>query len=246
MSGSESENAASAVDIIAGLETIITATVPAPPLGVVMLHGYAMSPEDLAPFAVSMNIPARFFFPRALYAAEPQGHAWWPIDQEARSHALRNGPRDLASVHPPGLTEARTRIEAFMETARQLNPAIHRWVLAGFSQGGMLTCEVALRMTRGIDGLILMSTSRLAYDTWLPALHRLSGIPALISHGTEDTDLAFGAGERLRDALIDGGALVQWVPFSGGHQIPLAVWRQIRKFLGAISLVPDCDALSGN
>jgi phospholipase/carboxylesterase len=60
----------------------------------------------------------------------------------------------------------------------------------------------------------------------------------LVSHGTSDTDLAFAAGENLRNWLQDAGGDVAWVPFEGGHQIPLAVWRQTRAF--ARRLTRDC------
>jgi phospholipase/carboxylesterase len=56
-----------------------------------------------------------------------------------------------------------------------------------------------------------------------------------VSHGRGDTDLAFAAGEALRDLLVSGGAAVTWVPFDQGHEIPLVVWRGLRKFLSTLS-----------
>jgi len=63
---------------------------------------------------------------------------------------------------------------------------------------------------------------------------RLRGLPAFVSHGRADQDLAFTAGEALRDFVLAGGAEVSWVPFDGGHEIPLVVWRALRKFLSAL------------
>ncbi|MGE5183235.1 MAG: hypothetical protein ACM31C_14295 [Acidobacteriota bacterium] len=31
-----------------------------------------------------------------------------------------------------------------------------------------------------------------------------------------------------------GGAHVTWLPFDGGHELPLVVWRGLRKFLRAV------------
>jgi phospholipase/carboxylesterase len=53
----------------------------------------------------------------------------------------------------------------------------------------------------------------------------------LISHGRADSDLAFAAGESLRDCLTTAGAATTWVPFDQGHEVPLVVWRRLRKFL---------------
>jgi phospholipase/carboxylesterase len=33
---------------------------------------------------------------------------------------------------------------------------------------------------------------------------------------------------------LEAGARVFWVPFDGGHEIPLVVWRGLRKFLRAL------------
>ena len=95
----------------------------------------------------------------------------------------------------------------------------------------MLACDHTIMDDARVDGLVAMSASRIAIDDWLPSLGRLSGLPAFVSHGREDGDLAFGAGEGLRDTLVAARAAVTWVPFDGGHGIPLVVWRELRKFL---------------
>jgi len=79
-----------------------------------------------------------------------------------------------------------------------------------------------------------MSASRVALEDWQPRRARLDGLPVFVSHGQSDRDLAFAAGEALRDFVLDSGARVSWVPFESGHEIPLVVWRGLRKFLGAL------------
>jgi phospholipase/carboxylesterase len=56
----------------------------------------------------------------------------------------------------------------------------------------------------------------------------------LVAHGTRDEELAFNAGELLADFARSGGARVTWLPFDGGHEIPLVVWRALRKFVLAL------------
>ena len=48
------------------------------------------------------------------------------------------------------------------------------------------------------------------------------------------TDLAFTAGTALRDCLVASGADVTWQPFDQGHEIPLVVWRTLKKFLASV------------
>lgn len=217
---------------LAGLDTTLVGPHDAA-LVVVLLHGYEMRPEDLSPFARSIGVPALFVLPRGPLPARAGGYSWWDIDFEARNAALRNGPRDLAVEDPPGAPAARERISRFVhEVTDRFRP--RQLVLGGFSQGGMLTLDCVLRGAVRPDALILLSTSRIAAIQWEQTRERLHGVPVLLSHGRDDADLAFSAGVALRDFLTTAQAQLTWVPFEGGHQIPLIVWRSMRKFLGAL------------
>ena len=192
---------------------------------VVVLHGRDMAGADLAPFAHSLGVEACFVFPDAPLPAGPRGRTWWPVDAEARLRRLAAGPMDLSAMDPPGRAEARARLAALFE---ELGP--RRRVLAGFSQGGMLAMDYVLHGGH-VDALALLSSTRIAFADWLPRLARLRGLPVLVAHGRADSELSLAAGEGLRDAARDGGADVTWLPFDGGHEIPLPVWRALRRFL---------------
>jgi phospholipase/carboxylesterase len=217
---------------IAGLHTTAVGS-PEAPLTLVLLHGYAMRPADLSPFAHSLGVPAFFLFPQGPLSSPGGSHAWWGVDEEAREVAIAAGPRDLTNEHPQGLAAARLRLGSFLDAvATEYKPG--RTVIGGFSQGGMLALDWVLRGSRPPDGLVLLSSSRVATDEWLPQRDRLQNLPVFVSHGATDRDLAFAAGERLRDFVLESGAPVTWVPFDGGHEIPLVVWRALRKFLNAL------------
>ncbi len=217
---------------IAGLRTTAVG-VPDVPLTIVLLHGYAMRPADLSPFAHSLGVPAHFLLPEGPVNSPIGGHAWWAVDLDAREAALARGPRDLTDEYPQGLTAARQQLSRFLDAAAAEFPA-HRLVVGGFSQGGMLALDWVLRSTTPVDGLVLLSASRLASREWQPYRPRLRDLPVFISHGAADQDLAFAAGERLRDFVLESGARTSWVRFEGGHEIPLVVWRGLRKFLSAL------------
>ena len=221
---------------IAGLRTTAVGN-PDAPLTLVLLHGYAMQPADLAPFAHSIGIPAYFLLPQGPVSSPNGGHAWWEVDLEARESALSVGPRDLANDHPNGLAAARRQFGQFLEAVtaevKPCRTASRTIIIGGFSQGGMLALDWVLRGNQRVDGLALLSTSRLALSEWQPQRERLRGLPVFLSHGATDRDLAFAAGERLRDFLLESAAHLTWTPFEGGHEIPLVVWRGLRKFLAA-------------
>jgi phospholipase/carboxylesterase len=195
---------------------------------VVVLHGRAMTGADLAPFAHALGVDARFLFPDAAQPTTPRGRAWWRIDEEARARVLAAGPPDLHAIDPAGRAEARATLAALLAEVRAAGA--RHVTLVGFSQGGMLAMDHVLH-GGAVDALALLSSSRIAFADWQPRLSRLAGLPVLVSHGRDDAELAFAAGEALRDAAIAGGAEVTWVAFDGPHEIPLVVWRALRRFL---------------
>jgi phospholipase/carboxylesterase len=200
---------------------------------VVLLHGYAMRPEDLSPFAHSIKVPALFCFPRAPLALSQSSFAWWPVDEERRTQELARGPRDLAAESPVTRAQLRKNLSELLAALRASTGA-SQLVLGGFSQGGMLACDAVLSGEQ-VDGLVLFSASRIAIEEWQSRRQCLRELPVLISHGTHDADLSFPAGMALRDFLRDSGANVTWQPFDGGHEIPLIVWRALRTFLKQLS-----------
>lgn len=191
-------------------------------LAVVVLHGRQMEAADLAPFAHSLGVPAYFVFPDAPLPAEPRGRTWWPVDSEARMQRLAHGPMELSAMDPPGRAEARALLEALVRSLAR------RFVLVGFSQGGMLAMDHLLHDGTRPEALALLSSTRIAIADWQPRAARLDGLPVLVAHGRRDAELAFGAGELLRDFAEAGGARVTWLPFDGAHEIPLVVWRALR------------------
>ncbi|MCX5747433.1 MAG: hypothetical protein NT062_33630 [Proteobacteria bacterium] len=205
-------------------------------LAIVVLHGRAMEAADLAPFARSLGVAARFVFPDAPLldhtGARPgRDRAWWPVDSEARLRALTlHGALDLHAMDPPGRAEARALLGRVL-----VDLAAPRLVLVGFSQGGMLAMDYTIAGDGPRpDALALLSSTRIALADWTPRLRNLARLPVLVSHGTADAELAFSAGENLRDLARGAGAEVTWVPFDGPHEIPLVVWRALRKFLRAL------------
>src|SRR6202042_3590867 len=136
--------------------------------------------------------PALFLFPQGPQTSPMGGHAWWEVDLDAREAALSTGPRDLAEDSPRGLPRARQRLGEFLDAVAAKHPS-PKHVLGGFSQGGMLSLDYVLRGSRPLDGLALLSASRLALSEWLPRRDRLRDFPVFVSHGSTDRDLAFAA-----------------------------------------------------
>jgi len=200
----------------------------------VLLHGYGAPGDDLVSLARVLDVPreVRFAFPVAPIDLGPQaagGRAWWHIDLAAMQRDTQRGtPRDRSQEIPEGLAEARALVdETLTELQKALAPS--HLVLGGFSQGAMLSCDVALRTERPLAALVLLSSTLLAEGEWAPLAPRRRGLPTVLSHGRSDPLLPFGAAERLRDLLTGAGLEVTWVPFRGQHEIPHAALDAVAK-----------------
>jgi phospholipase/carboxylesterase len=203
---------------------------------VVLMHGFGAPGTDLLPFASEIEAPAgtRFVFPEAplqLPAELGAGRAWWHIDMMQLQLALMTGQvRELRRSIPEGLAEASAKVTAMLG-ALVADFGVERLVLGGFSQGAMLACDVALRSSEPLAGLVMMSGSYLAEDEWAPLMPKRKDLPVLMSHGRDDPLLPFSLAEALRDALVAAGLDVSWVPFDGGHGVAPRVVGELSAFV---------------
>jgi len=204
---------------------------------VVLLHGFGAPADDLLPLAEVLAPPGsiRFAFPGApitLPGMWGAGRAWWMIDVGRFEQASRGGLRELSDEVPAGLDEARAQVLAMLD---ELEPLLgvsgERVALGGFSQGAMLSCDVALRSRRPLAGLLLMSGVLLCRPQWLRLMPERAGLPVFQSHGSQDPLLPFELAAELRDAMTAAGLAVDWLEFPGGHEIPLEVVERASAFL---------------
>ncbi len=233
---------------IAGLEVCLTGGSDREGGGdgpaVVLLHGFGAPGTDLVPLWRELRVPpgTRFIFPAAplsldigLPAGFGDARAWWMIDTARLEAALAKGEfRDLSRDVPEGLADARERVDALL-SALETDHAVHgeRLVLGGFSQGAMLSLDVALRTSRALAGLVLLSGTLLARDEWTSLMPARRGLPVLMSHGRADPLLPYALSEELARLLGDAGLDVQFEGFNGAHEIGGGVRDELARFIEA-------------
>jgi phospholipase/carboxylesterase len=209
---------------IAGLTTRIIGPSDAK-LTCVLLHGFGAPGDDLVGMAGELDPRVRLVFPAApleLGGLYGDSRAWWLLDLARLEAELRRGvPRDRRDEVPDGLATARDHVARLLdELTARFAIGDGQLVLGGFSQGAMLSLDVALHRPQPPAGLILMSGTLIAEGVWRPRLPTLAGVPVMLSHGRQDGLLPFSIAEVLRDQLTAAGAAVDWQPFSGAHEIP--------------------------
>jgi len=104
-------------------------------------------------------------------------------------------------------------------------------VLGGFSQGAMLSLDVALAAEPAVDKVVALSGVMLTDSLAGLRTPRSAKPPVFVSHGRHDAVLPFEGGERIKTMLEKHGFAVTWRPFEGGHEIPRKIVEDLRTFL---------------
>lgn len=233
---------------LGGLECRVLQEGDGPPrAAVVICHGFGAPGDDLVGLYEELNslAPAlrgvRFVFPAAPLSLASMGYgdarAWWLIDFE-QIQALNAGDlealQEFRKEEPAGMAKARAMmLKAIDELAVQTGLPLSKLVLGGFSQGAMITTDLALRLPEPPAALVILSGTLLLEDVWRQKAKARAGLPIFQSHGRQDPILRFDAAERLRDLLTEAGSPPQWVPFDGPHAIPQSVLGKLAQFLAA-------------
>jgi len=214
-----------------------------PDVNVILCHGFGAPGEDLvglgpelAQVSPELSSRVRWIFPHAPLSLDaygaPGGRAWWLIDMEAML-GQRNWDRFVEEV-PEGLPKARRMLTALVEEigTRTEIPS-GRTVLGGFSQGAMLTTDLALRLEEPPLGLGILSGTLISRLAWTERAPKRRGLPVFQSHGRQDPILPFEVSERLRKLLEESGLNVEFTGFNGPHTISMGVLTQLGRWLEA-------------
>jgi len=218
----------------------VEASSPRPPLTVVLCHGFGAPATDLVDLAFELEAPAgtRFVFPAAPLPVPmlgPDARAWWPVDLASLDAAVASGRLDeLCASDPPGIADARAALTRTLEAARErYGVGDESLLVGGFSQGAILSADVAFRTALPLGGLVILSGMLFAREAWRAGMRQRRGLRVVQSHGTADPILPFPGAERLRDELRSAGLDLTWVTFPGGHGIGPGALEAVAELLRA-------------
>jgi len=195
------------------MEAIEIETGPKPAAAVIWLHGLGADGHDFEPVVPELKLPqpVRFVFPHAPVRPVTinQGmrmRAWYDILQ------LGGGAED-----ENGIRESQRLIEVLIK--QQPVPA-KSIVLAGFSQGGAIVLQTALRYTERLAGVIALSSylplSGKLKDEKSPANQDL---PVFMAHGQYDDLIPISRAEKSRELLVAAGYKVDWHTYPMPHSV---------------------------
>jgi len=150
-----------------------------------------------------------------------RGYGWYPLvpGQPADPEAFRQGAGAL---------------RAFVQQALERYPIDReRMVIMGFSQGGTMAYDLALRDPAHCAGLAALASwlPGVLAET-LPKLPEHEGFPVLVVHGTRDDRIAVEKARESREALRPYGVAMTYREIEGmGHEINQESLKLIVKWL---------------
>jgi phospholipase/carboxylesterase len=205
---------------------------------IILFHGYGASAFDLYPLHQVLQTPpgTNWIFPdghlEIPIAPGYTGKAWFPIDMDALQKAMMMGTyRDFSEISPQGLELAR---EKAIEMIDALGIPISELLIGGFSQGAMLSTDIALRSQTKPRGLCILSGTLLDQKLWRELATKKSSMSFFQSHGIQDPVLGYQPAKSLNQLLRDAGLVGEFLSFRGGHEIPYEVIEGLNRYFRQI------------
>jgi phospholipase/carboxylesterase len=201
---------------------------------VIWLHGLGADGYDFVPIVDELRLPqtlaARFIFPHA--RARPVTinngfvmRAWYDIKGISRE----------AFEDEAGIRESESVVRELIANEVGRGIPENRIVIAGFSQGGAIALQSALRHPQTLAGVMALSTYlplRASLEKEGSAANRST--PILMCHGTQDGVVPLHLGELSRDVLNAQGYSVDWRTYPMQHSVcieevnDMSAWLQSR------------------
>ena len=191
---------------------------------VLALHGWGANAHDLLGLAPSLSDRCQMVCPQGATTLPigpgVVGYGWFPL--------IPGQPPD-----PRAFLKASAQLRRFVaEAESHYSIDRRRFAPLGFSQGGLMAIDLALRDPERFAGLIVLSS-------WLPEILAANlprtpaheGFPVLMVHGTEDQQIEVDRARTSRQTLEDFGVDLAYHEFAMGHEIRPEALRVIRRWV---------------
>ncbi|MEY4636894.1 MAG: Carboxylesterase 2 [Acidobacteriota bacterium] len=201
------------------------------PASLVLLHGYGSRGGDWLQFQHKLQVPlnGRLVFPQGPLLGPNGARGWWWLNIEGHIPSGQRYP-DFSTAKPSGITVASRLVRNLLD--KEPGPV----VLGGFSQGAMVSAEIAFQTDQPLVALVLLGGTTVNEAAWGEGFARRRMMPVFIAHGRSDGVLPFATMERFQSRLTDAGLDVTWLAFAGGHNVPDTVISALNEFLAGLKL----------
>ncbi|MEO8104441.1 MAG: alpha/beta fold hydrolase [Betaproteobacteria bacterium] len=216
------------------LETIELETGTNPTAAVIWMHGLGADGNDFVPIVNELDLSAapaiRFIFPHApmMPVTINNGHvmrAWYDV-------SLGDLEGGTKRADEQGVRHSQTRIGQLIAREVERKIPSKNIVLAGFSQGGAIALQTALRYPDRLAGVMALSCYLPCSDSFAAeAAAANASTPVFIAHGTQDPVVPYAMGKNSSDLLVKSGYTVEWHEYPMQHSVCLEEVRDIGAWL---------------
>ena len=206
----------------------------APKTCVIWLHGLGDSGHGFAPIVPELKLPesmaVKFIFPHApeIPVTINNGmrmRAWYDIKSMAFDRRA-----DLAGVKASAI-----KIEQLINAQIEQGIPANKIVLAGFSQGGVVSLHLAPRFNQKLAGILALSTymcePALLADE---AVEANRNTPVMMAHGELDDVVPVAMGSAAYKTLTDNNFNATWQTYPMQHNVCMQELTDISAWLQKI------------
>ncbi len=182
---------------------------------VIWLHGLGADGHDFEPIVpelkLDMGLNTRFVFPHApmMPVTINQGfmmRAWFDV----------RAARIDVEQDENGICASAELLNQLIEEQVKAGIKTERIVLAGFSQGGAIVLQAALRYPKPLAGIMALSTYLPLAETLAKEKNKAnSAIPIFLAHGSADPVIGVDLGRQSRALLEKQGYKPVWHEYKG-------------------------------
>jgi phospholipase/carboxylesterase len=203
-----------------------------PTASVIWLHGLGADGQDFVPVVEMLELPnIRFILPHAPYRKVTINNGY-----EMRAWYDLYGLTPGSEQDEVGIRETQAHIEQLIEKELSRGIPSHKIVLAGFSQGGAIVLQTALRYQKKLAGVIALST-------YLPLKSSLTAekssanqeTPIFMAHGSQDEVISLATSQASLTVLEAENYNVEWHEYPIAHSVSINEIDEIRTFLFKIT-----------
>lgn len=186
---------------------------------VIWLHGLGADGNDFVPIVPELQLPAslsaHFIFPHASHRPVTWNNgyvmrAWYDI----KALGLK-AEEDASGIH-----QSEQTIRRLIQHELDQGVAANKIVIAGFSQGGAMALQVALRFPQRLAGIMALSTYLPLRDTLADEANIANrDIPILMCHGRQDPVVPFELGDKSKQLLTEQKYVIDFRAYNMAHSV---------------------------
>ncbi|MGN7984388.1 alpha/beta hydrolase [Burkholderia sp. 22313] len=216
-----------ATDSESGLQYLLRPATGRPAGRLVLLHGVGGNETNLLNLAGTVDPRIDIAFVRGPLTFGPSQHAWFPVRFGPNGPEIDAARAEASRMQLIALLRALSARDTSNDTAL---PA----VIAGFSQGGIMSASVGLTSPADVAAFAVLCGRILPeIDPLIASRDALSAIHALVMHGRFDDKLPVAWADTADAKLTSLGVAHETRLYDAGHELTAQMAGDFSRWVGA-------------